>query len=116
MLHNQKFWDYVAEQADKHSIPKKSAINIIKMHLERRREIVFITGRTKHSKAKNGTVNKTSKALQKSIKLPYPVPIWYTSDTPRDGYSEDKTYYIKKVGSKIHYGDSNDDILAAREI
>ncbi len=115
VLHSQKFWDYVAEQADKHSIPKKSAKALIKMHLERGDKIVFITGRTKHSKAENGIVNETAKVLQKYFKLPTPSPIWYTADTPVEGYKFDKTAYIKKVGAKIHYGDSDGDILAARE-
>ena len=33
-LYNQKFWDYVAENGDEHSIPKQSAKDLIKMHLE----------------------------------------------------------------------------------
>lgn len=116
VLSNQKFWDYVAEQADKHSIPKQAAIDIIKMHLERGDKIVFITGRTGHSGAKNGIVTETSKALQRSLKLPEPVAIWYTAETPLDGFKYDKSYYIKKVGAQIHYGDSDNDILAAREV
>ena len=32
-LYNQKFWDYVAENGDEHSIPKQSAKDLIKMHL-----------------------------------------------------------------------------------
>lgn len=116
VLHSQKFWDYVAEQADKHSIPKQSAIDIIKMHLERGDKIAFITGRTGHSGVKNGVITPTSIALQKSLKLPEPIPIWYTSDTPTGGFLYDKSFYIKKVHSKLHYGDSDDDILAAREL
>ncbi len=115
VLHSQKFWDYVAEQADRHSIPKKSAKELIKMHLARGDKIVFITGRTKHSGAENGVVNETAKVLQKYFKLPEPSPIWYTADTPIEGYKFDKTAYIKKAGSKLHYGDSDGDILAARE-
>lgn len=115
VLHNQKFWDYVYEQEDKHSIPKKSAKEIIKMHLERGDKVVFITGRTPHSNVKNGIVNGTAKVLQKYFNLPETTPIWYTSSTPRDGFKYDKTYYMKKVGSQLHYGDSDEDVLAARE-
>ncbi len=115
VLHSQKFWDYVAEQADKHSIPKKSAKELIKMHQGRGDKIVFITGRTKHSKAENGTVTETAKVLQKYFKLPEDTVIWYTADTPIDGYRHPKTAYIIKAGSKLHYGDSDDDILSARE-
>ncbi|MGY0393592.1 acid phosphatase AphA [Fusobacterium sp. SYSU M8D902] len=115
VLHNQKFWDYVSEQEDKHSIPKKSAKDIIKMHMERGDKVVFITGRNPHSNEKNGIVNGTAKVLQKYFNLPATTPIWYTSSTPRDGFKYDKTYYMKKVGSKLHYGDSDEDILAAKE-
>ncbi len=115
VLHSQGFWDYVADQADKHSIPKKSAKALIKMHLERGDNIVFVTGRTKHSKAKNGTITDTAKVLQKYFDLPMPSPIWYTADTPIDGYKHPKTAFIVKAGSKLHYGDSDDDILSARE-
>ncbi len=77
--------------------------------------IVFITGRTKHSKAENGTVTETAKVLQKYFNLPEDTVIWYTADTPIDGYRHPKTAYIVKAGSKLHYGDSDDDILSARE-
>lgn len=115
VLNNQGFWDYVYDQEDKHSIPKQSAKDIIKMHLDRGDKVVFITGRTPRKDAKNGIVNGTAKVLQKYFNLPEASPIWYTSSTPRDGYNYDKTYYIKKVGSKLHYGDSDEDVLAARE-
>ncbi len=115
VLHSQKFWDYVAEQADKHSIPKKAAKELIKMHQERGDKIVFITGRTKHSNNENGTVTETAKVLQKYFKLPEDTVIWYTADTSIDGYKHPKTAYIKKVGAQLHYGDSDDDILSARE-
>ncbi len=115
VLHSQKFWDYVAEQADKHSIPKKSAKALINMHKERGDKIVFVTGRTKHSKDENGTATAAAKTLQKYFKLPEDTVIWYTADTPIDGYKHPKTAYIKKAGSQLHYGDSDDDILSARE-
>ncbi len=115
VLHSQGFWNYVAEQADKHSIPKQSAKDLIKMHLERGDKIVIITGRTKHSKIKNGTETETSKVLQKYLGLPQGTVIWYTASKPIEGNKFDKTAYIKKTGSQLHYGDSDDDILAARE-
>ena len=33
-----------------------------------------------------------------------------------DGFKYDKSYYISKHNISIHYGDSDDDILAAREV
>ena len=115
-LYNQKFWDYVAENGDEHSIPKQSAKDLIKMHLERGDHIFFITGRTKHSKDKNYTSTKLSKTLQRYFDLPEEVYVEYTADTPTGGYKYDKSYYMKKHNVSIHYGDSDDDILAAREL
>ncbi len=114
-LFNQEFWDFVAEQGDEFSIPKQSAYDLIHMHLERGDHIFFITGRTKHSKNENGVSTKTSKTLQRFFDLPEEVFIDYTADTPQEGYEYDKSYYIKKHDVSIHYGDSDDDILAARE-
>lgn len=115
VLDNQGYWDYLAEQADKHSIPKESAKKIIEMHLKRGDKIVFITGRTKHSQNKNGIVTETSKVLQQYFNLPEAPAIWYTASTPQGHFKHDKAFYIDKVGSKLHYGDSDDDILSARE-
>lgn len=115
-LHQQKFWDFVAERGDEDSIPKKAAKELIAMHLKRGDRIHFITGRTRGSQYKEGEVDKTAKALAKAFGLEKPIPIIYTGDKPVDPYKYDKSFYIKKVNSKIHYGDSNDDVLAAREV
>ncbi|HEO2084859.1 TPA: acid phosphatase AphA [Streptococcus agalactiae] len=93
-LHKQKFWDLVAKRGD---------------------QIVFITGRTRGSMYKEGEVDKTAKALAKDFKLDKPIAVNYTGDKPKKPYKYDKSYYIKKYGSDIHYGDSDDDIHAARE-
>ena len=86
------------------------------MHLERGDNVFFITGRTKHSKDKNYTSTKLSKTLQRYFELPKEIYVEYTSDTPTGGYKYDKSFYIKKHNVSIHYGDSDDDILAAREL
>ena len=115
-LYNQKFWDYVAEMGDEHSIPKKSAYDLIKMHLERGDKVFFITGRTKHSKDQNYTSTKLSKTLQRFFDMPNEVFVEYTADTPTGGFKYDKSFYMKKHNVSLHYGDSDDDILAAREL
>lgn len=101
---------------DEHSIPKQSAQDLINMHLKRGDRIFFITGRTKHSKDKNYTSTKLSKTLKRFFNLPYEVYVEYTADTPTGGFKYDKSFYIKKHNVSIHYGDSDDDILAAREL
>ncbi|CAM3378308.1 acid phosphatase AphA [Streptococcus dysgalactiae] len=114
-LHKQKFWDLVAKRGDQDSIPKEYAKKLIAMHQKRGDKIVFITGRTRGSMYKEGEVDKTAKALAKDFKLDKPIAVNYTGDKPKKPYKYDKSYYIKKYGSDIHYGDSDDDIHAARE-
>ncbi|WP_066899391.1 acid phosphatase AphA [Streptobacillus notomytis] len=115
-LDNQKYWDYLAEMGDEHSIPKISAQALIDMHIKRGDKIFFITGRTKHSKDKNYSSTKTSKTLKRFFNLPYEVYIEYAGEKQVGGYKYDKSFYIKKHNVSIHYGDSDDDILAAREL
>lgn len=114
-LHKQKFWDYVAKQGDQDSVPKEYAKKLIAMHQERGDKIVFITGRTRGSMYKKGDIDKTAKALAKDFDLKKPVAIIYTGDKAVKPYKYDKSYYIKKNNSQIHYGDSDDDIHAAEE-
>lgn len=114
-LKDQKFWDYVALEGDSHSIPKLSAKELIKMHMERGDNIYFITGRTRGSMYKEGYLDKTANNLKNYFEMKEVNPIEYTAETPRDGFKYDKSYYIKKHNVSIHYGDSDDDVLAARE-
>ena len=114
-LHNQKFWDYVADGCDLSSIPKESAKKLIEMHQARGDQVVFITGRTPAKKHKDGTMDQLAKILERTFGVKNMKPISYTRDTPVAPYKYDKTAYIVKAQSKIHYGDSNDDVLAARE-
>ena len=86
-LHNQKFWDYVADGCDLSSAKKY----------------------------KDGTMDQLAKILERTFGVKNMKPISYTRDTPVAPYKYDKTAYIVKAQSKIHYGDSNDDVLAARE-
>lgn len=115
-LQDQKFWDLVAERGDEDSIPKKSMEALIKMHMERKDNIYFITGRTRGSQYKEGEIDKTCKSLQRYYGIKNLNPINYTADTIKEGFNYDKSYYIKKLDIDIHYGDSDDDILAAKEV
>ncbi|HGA4684882.1 TPA: acid phosphatase AphA [Streptococcus pyogenes] len=114
-LHKQKFWDLVAKRGDQDSIPKEYAKQLIAMHQKRGDKIVFITGRTRGSMYKKGEIDKTAKSLAKDFKLDKPIAINYTGDKAVKPYQYDKTYYIKKNGSQIHYGDSDEDINATKE-
>ena len=114
-LYNQKFWDYVAEMGDEHSIPKQSAADLIKMHLERGDKVIFITGRTASKDYSADKLDSTAKVLQKEFGIVNMQPISYRTPETKAANKYDKTYYIKKYGVSLHYGDSDDDILAARE-
>lgn len=114
-LHKQKFWDFVAKRGDRDSIPKEYAKKLIAMHQKRGDKIVFITGRTRGSMYKKGEIDKTAKTLAKDFSLDKPIAVNYTGSKAIKPYRYDKSYYIKKNGSRIHYGDSDDDIHAAKE-
>ena len=114
-LKNQAFWNYVADGCDRSSIPKESAAKLIQMHQERGDQVVFITGRTGHVNNDPNRLDVLATILERAFNVRNMKPVNYTNDTPVAPYQYDKTYYIVKHKSQIHYGDSNDDILAARE-
>lgn len=114
-LKNQAFWNYVADGCDRSSIPKESAAALIKMHQERGDQVVFITGRTGHINNDPTRLDVLGTILERTFDVKNMRPVNYTQDTPVAPYLYDKTYYIVKNKSQIHYGDSNDDVLAARE-
>lgn len=114
-LHNQAFWNYVADGCDRSSIPKESAAKLIKMHQERGDQVIFITGRTGHANNDPERLDVLATLLERAFDVKNMQPVNYTKDTPVAPYQYDKTHYIVKHQSQIHYGDSNDDILAARE-
>ncbi|MDO4625773.1 MAG: acid phosphatase AphA [Pasteurellaceae bacterium] len=107
-LHNQAFWDELGAGCDKYSIPKESAKALIKMHQERGDQVFLITGRTA------GKEDQTTAIMQKALGIKNMQPIEYTGDVPRKAKFS-KTESIIKHHVKLHYGDSDDDILAAQE-
>ena len=115
-LHNQDFWDYVADGCDLSSIPKASAAKPIEMHQARGDQVVFITGRTPARNHNPDKPDQLAEILERTFHVKNMKPISYTKDTPVAPYKYDKSFYIAKHKSQIHYGDSNDDVLAAREV
>ena len=113
---NQAYWDFIDKNAcDEYSLPKLSSKEIIKMHLERGDKVIFITGRTASKDYSADKLDSTSKVLQKEFGILNMQPISYRTPETKAANKYDKTYYIKKYGVSLHYGDSDDDILAARE-
>lgn len=110
-LKNQDFWDEINAGCDKYSIPKHVARALIEMHQERGDQVFFITGRTA------GKDDQVTPLLEKTFGVKNMQPVNFMG-----GHGQDvlKTKYNKaaailKHNVKIHYGDSDDDILAAKE-
>ena len=107
-LKNQDFWNEVSAGCDQYSIPKQIAIDLINMHQARGDQIYFITGRTA------GDKDGVTPVLQKAFNIKDMHPVEFM------GGRELTTKYNKTPGIiehkvTIHYGDSDDDILAAKE-
>ncbi|NBI43809.1 acid phosphatase AphA [[Haemophilus] felis] len=110
-LKNQAFWDEINAGCDKYSIPKKAAQALINMHQERGDQIFFITGRTA------GKDDQLTPLLAKTFGIKNMHPVNFMGG---HGVDAMKTKYKKSAGIikhkvKLHYGDSDDDILAAQE-
>ncbi|MYM57946.1 acid phosphatase AphA [Vibrio sp. OCN044] len=105
-LKNQDFWNEASTGLDRFSIPKKSAIELVSMHLKHGDTVYFITGRT----APEGqeTVTETlrnifPKEFGKQIK-----PVIFAG-------SLDKVQQLKMAKIAQYYGDSDEDITSSRE-
>ncbi|MWP90480.1 acid phosphatase AphA [Glaesserella parasuis] len=110
-LKNQEFWDEINAGCDKYSIPKQVAQDLINMHQECGDQIFFITGRTA------GKDDQVTPLLEKTFGVKNMQPVNFIG-----GHGQDKlkTKYNKAAGIlkhniQLHYGDSDDDILAAKE-
>lgn len=113
---NQNYWNFLSETAcDNYSLPKISTKEIIKMHLERGDKVIFITGRTAPKGYDFVNLDSLGKILKEEFNIPNMQAISYRTAETKAANKYDKTYYIKKYGVKLHYGDSDDDILAAKE-
>lgn len=98
----QSFWDNIA-QCDVYSLPKVSALKIIRMHQKRGDKVFFITARIKPNDKYINILNDylikvvgSSKNLQKVM------------------YATDKTKLIKDNNISVFYGDSDSDIEFAK--
>lgn len=107
-LKNQDFWNEVNAGCDKYSIPKQIAVDLINMHQARGDQIYFITGRTA------GNVDGVTPVLQKAFNIKNMHPVEFMGDRPRTT-KYNKTPGIIEHKVSIHYGDSDDDVLAAKE-
>ena len=106
-LKNPQFWEKMNNGWDEFSMPKEVARQLIAMHVKRGDSIWFVTGR---SQTKTETVSKT---LQDDF-LPAANmnPVIFAGDKPGQNT---KTQWLQAKQIKVFYGDSDNDITAARE-
>ncbi|MEQ6280748.1 acid phosphatase AphA [Kluyvera cryocrescens] len=107
-LKNPEFWEKMNNGWDAFSIPKEVARSLIAMHVKRGDSIYFVTGR---SPTKTETVSKT---LQDDFLIPAASmnPVIFAGDHPGQN---SKTQWLKEKNIRVFYGDSDNDITAARE-
>ena len=108
-LKNPEFWEIMNNGWDAFSIPKEVARSLIAMHVKRGDSIYFVTGR---SQTKTETVSKT---LQDDFLIPGANmnPVIFAGDEPGQNT---KTQWLKEKNIRVFYGDSDNDITAAREV
>ena len=104
---NQKFWDVANCGWDAYSMPKETVGKVIAMHQKRGDTIIFITGRTAPT-TKCGFVTKY---LQKTFNITNMHDVIFAGSSKTE-YT--KTKYIKENNIKMYYGDSDGDIISAR--
>ena len=107
-LKNQDFWNEVNAGCDQYSIPKQIAVDLINTHQARGDQIYFITGRTA------GDKDGVTPVLQKAFNIKDMHPVEFMGGRERTT-KYNKTPGIIEHKVSIHYGDSDDDILAAKE-
>ena len=107
-LKNPEFWEKMNNGWDAFSIPKEVARSLIAMHVKRGDSIYFVTGR---SPTKTETVSKT---LQDDFLIPAASmnPVIFAGDHPGQN---SKTQWLIEKNIRVFYGDSDNDITAARE-
>ena len=107
-LKNKEFWNEINAGCDKYSVPKLVAKELIKMHQERGDKVFVFTGRPA------GDVDGVTPILEQVFNMKGMHPVEFMGGRQRDT-QYNKTPAIKQHNISIHYGDSDDDVLAAKE-
>ncbi len=107
-LKNQDFWDEINAGCDKYAVPKEVAKALIKMHQARGDQVYLITGRTA------GKDDQVTPIMQKALGITNMQPVNFMGGKAHST-TYDKTPALIAHKISIHYGDSDDDILAAKE-
>lgn len=107
-LKKQTFWDEANCGWDAYSMPKETVGKIIAMHQKRGDKIFFITGRT----APTSKCGFVTKYLQKTFNITDMHDVIFAGSSKKE-YTKAK--YIKQNNIKMYYGDSDGDIISARQ-
>jgi acid phosphatase (class B) len=105
IMKNPEFWEKMNNGWDEFSMPKEVARQLIAMHVKRGDSIYFVTGR---SQTKTETVSKTCRMIFD------PGGQYEPGDFCRGESRNTKTSGWQK--SKSFYGDSDNDITAAKGV
>ncbi|MGF1759142.1 acid phosphatase AphA [Photobacterium sagamiensis] len=104
-LKSQKFWDKMNCDWEKFSLPKEVGKKLIEMHQKRGDDIYFITGRTSSDCEISTQYLKDTFGIKNMHKVIF-------AGSSKTEYT--KTKYIKANNIKMYYGDSDGDIISAR--
>ena len=110
-LKKQAFWNEANGGEDEFSIPKKSAIELVKFHHARGDKIYVITGRT-GPKHKDYGLKLLNKVFGKNVFT----KVIYAGGHKKSPAGSRKTAFIKKYNISLHYGDADEDIFAPHEL
>ncbi|MGK9173580.1 acid phosphatase AphA [Yokenella regensburgei] len=106
-LQNPEFWEKMNNGWDEFSIPKEVARALIAMHVKRGDRLFFVTGRSQTA------TESVTKTLQDDFLIPAANmnPVIFAGD--KAGQNT-KTQWLMDKQIKIFYGDSDNDITAAK--
>lgn len=105
-LKSQQFWDKMNCEWEKFSLPKQIGKELIAMHQARGDQIYFITGRDPSS------CEISTELLQKAFNIKNMHKVIFAGSSKT---KFTKTPYIKENNIKLYYGDSDGDIISARQ-
>ena len=108
-LSNQEFWTEVSStKLDRRfSIPKKSAIELVMMHLQRGDDVYFITGRPAPSKKE--TLTETIRGIFPKEYRKQIHPVVFASKLQKEEQ-------LRENNISIFYGDADEDIMSAKNV
>ena len=106
-LKNQAFWDEASTGWDEFSVPKKSAIELVTMHLKRGDTIYFITGRT--APTGHETLTETLRNLFPEEYRQQIQPVVFAN-----GLEKQKQIHNDHIS--VFYGDADSDMTSAHQV